>query len=104
MLEASGDRIHNHAEVNYDALLEYYLVQTLLQYRVHGYVMQPNLRRFSYLEDKRCMLASVRGARILRSGVPTQQHDRVATVRGMDLVSTASRWPRFVVLFLYRPH
>ena len=53
---------------------------------------------------ERCMLASVRGARILRSGVPTQQHDRVATVRGMDLVSTASRWPRFVVLFLYRPH
>jgi hypothetical protein len=103
MLEASG-RIHNHAEVNYDALPEYYLVQTLLLYRIYGYVMQPNFRRFTYLEDKRCMLAFVKGARILRSGVPIQQHDQVATVRGMDLVSTASRWPRFGVLLLYRPH
>jgi hypothetical protein len=59
MLEASGGRIHNHAEVNHDALLEYYLVQTLLPYRIHGCVMQPNFRRFTYLEDKRCMLAFV---------------------------------------------
>ena len=104
MLEVSSGRIHNHAEVNYDALLEYYLVQTLLLYRVHGYVMKPHFQRFSYLEDKRCMLAFVKGVRILRSGVPTQQHDQVATVLGMDLVSTASRWPRFVVLLLYRLH
>ena len=50
ILEASGGRIHNYAEVNYDALLEYYLVQALLLYRIHGYVMQPNFRRFTYLE------------------------------------------------------
>ena len=34
MLEASGGRFQRHSEANYDVLLEHYLVQMLLLYRV----------------------------------------------------------------------
>ena len=34
MLEASGGRFQSHSEANYDVLLEHYLVQMLLLYRV----------------------------------------------------------------------
>lgn len=34
MLEASGGRFQCHAEANYDVLLEHYLLQMLLLYRV----------------------------------------------------------------------
>jgi hypothetical protein len=34
MLEASGGRFQSYAQANYDVLLEHYLVQMLLLYRV----------------------------------------------------------------------